>query len=105
MMSLASMISLPRSVWVVQLVLPLNLLLIVAMKFRPKRKKSNQTEVYPGFEDASDDGSEEEGFTNESFPSYIQCDRPNVKHPSRDILRINLQHGDILIQQGVGLQQ
>ena len=99
------MISLPRSVWVVQLVLPLDLLLIAAMKFRPKRKKSNQTEVYPGFEDPSDDDSEEEELTNESFPNHIQCEAPRAKHHSRDILRINLQHGDILIQQGVGLQQ
>ena len=75
------------------------------MKFRPKRSKVEQlTELLSvEVEEPSDDEFDEiEPNALLTPPDSPERRKSNC---SRDVLRVNLHHGDILIQQGAGLQK
>jgi hypothetical protein len=83
------------------------------MKFRPKRRKVNLLDqiVETDNDDPSDNElNEETRQFNEFGPSRSldpspPSQRQKVVNCHRDVLRLNLHHGDILIQQGAGLQK
>jgi hypothetical protein len=83
------------------------------MKFRPKKSKVEQlSEIMTlDIDDPSDDEFVETEQINGDFGQNAPLTPPGspprrkiIKY-SRDVLRLNLHHGDILIQQGSGLQK
>ena len=84
------------------------------MKFRPKRKKGERFghairfDLDEAFDDEFDASEHRQFFgpTQLLTPPESPEDqrRPNFKY-TRDVLRLNLHHGDILIQEGPGLQK
>jgi hypothetical protein len=91
------------------------------MKFRPKRSKSDALPTPlsdslphdPLDDPAASDVSEDELENADIFPDPATepLTPPNTprrqkqKVSSRDVLRLQLHHGDVLIQQGRGLQK
>lgn len=86
------------------------------MRFRPKRRKGERfAEVLPfDIDEASDDEFDPQEhprlfgpaapLTPPDSPEDQRRQQQKIKY-TRDVLRLNLHHGDILIQQGSGLQK
>ena len=84
------------------------------MKFRPKRKKGERFRrpIPVDVDDASDvefDAPEHRRSFGQTRPltppESLEDYRRRKFQNTRDVLRLNLHHGDILIQQGPGLQK
>ena len=79
------------------------------MKFRPKKCKSVQLNELLSIEvdEASDDELDETEHHEPNAPLTPpeSPERRRKLNNSKDVLRLNLHHGDILIQQGAGLQK
>jgi hypothetical protein len=98
-------ILLRQLVWEVQLVHLLCRGLIIVIKFRPKKSKVEQLSEIHSIDDPFEDDYEHDQmgqFLQDSSPSRA---RGKLIKMTRDVLRVHLHHGDILIQQGPGLQK
>ena len=70
------------------------------MKFRPKKSKAERLTSIPWPEEDLSDVEDED-----IEPNHLDAHNPEPKYRCRDVLRLHLHHGDILIQQGAGLQK
>src|SRR5579859_5906585 len=87
------------------------------MKFRPNRRKGDQLSgihsVGIDIDDPDTEASDDEETENIDIfgpaapltPPHSPLRPKKVKNKSRDVLRLHLHHGDILIQQGPDLQK
>jgi hypothetical protein len=75
------------------------------MKFRPKKSRREQlNELLQIHIEESSDDELDEIEPNAPFTAPNPLARRKITY-SRDVLRLHLHHGDILIQQGAGLQK
>ena len=75
------------------------------MKFRPKKSRQEQLNELLSFDvEESSDDELDEIEPNAPFAHPHSLARRKTTY-SRDVLRLHLHHGDILIQQGAGLQK
>lgn len=103
--------SLPHSVLEVRLVVHFSSKLTEVLRIRRKRPKTKQTTetLTADVNDTSDEEFVEGSSTPTKAPSTPPQSPKRVRKKqltkSRDVLRVNLGHGDILIQCGSGLQK
>lgn len=79
--------------------------LIIVIKFRRKKSKIEQLSEIHSLDDPFEDDYEHDQmghFAQDSLPSRS---RGRLIKMTRDVLRVHLHHGDILVQQGAGLQK
>jgi hypothetical protein len=76
------------------------------IKFRPKKSKQEQLAGLITIDEESDDEIDEGTFAANAplSPSHLEDGRKLGKY-TRDVLKLNVHHGDIVIQQGTGLQK
>jgi hypothetical protein len=98
--------SLRQSALEVQLV-SFHLQLISVVKFRPKKSKVDQLSEIHHLDDLSEDEYDQPDQLGSFGPEPLLPSRKRTKllKGTRDVLRVHLHHGDILIQQGANLQK